>query len=217
MRVIVPMFVSTMVFAMACGGSNTPPANQTAASTTTSAAGSSAAGGASGASSGAAPTSAGSAGPSTTTTTTLSGNGDLNGSKLTTASSSSIQTTSPDANAGHHQQEPGRSVKDIATIIVSHRDEARKCYDDGLKTYPGVEGDLDVKFTIDPKGNVSDAMVNDEKSSIHASAIGDCVVGVIKKIHFAESQKGFETRAHYPFNFHPNQTKGSSGSPPPQH
>lgn len=138
----------------------------------------------------------------------------MTGTKLATASSSTIQTTTPDANAGPHKPEPGRSVQDIRTIVMSHRDEARKCYDDGLKTYPGVEGDLDVKFTIDPKGNVTDAMVNDEKSSIHATAIGDCVVGVIKKIHFAESQKGFETRAHYPFNFHPKQTKGS---PPPQH
>lgn len=212
MRAIAPMFVSTMVFAIACGGSNTPPANQTAASTTTSAAGSSAGGGAS-PSSGGAPASSGSAGPSTTTTTTLSGNGDLSGTKLTTASSSTIQTTTPDANAGGtHTPEPGRSVQDIRTIVMSHRDEARKCYDDGLKTYPSAEGDLDVKFTIDPKGNVTDAMVNDEKSSIHATAIGDCVVGIIKKIHFAESQKGFETRAHYPFNFHPKQTKGSSGS-----
>ena len=207
------MFISTMVFAIACGGPSTPPANQTAASTTTSAAGSSAAGGASPSSD--APASSGSAGPTTTTTTTLSGNGDLSGTKLTTASSSSIQTTTPDANAGgSHKPEPGRSAQDIRTIVMAHRDEARKCYDDGLKTYPGVEGDLDVKFTIDPKGNVTDAMVNDEKSSIHATAIGDCVVGIIKKIHFAESQKGFETRAHYPFNFHPKQTKSSGGSQP---
>ena len=105
-------------------------------------------------------------------------------------------------------------MTDIRTIVMSHRDEARKCYDDGLKMYPGVEGDLDVKFTIDPKGNVSDAVVNDDKSSIHASGIGACVTDIIKKIHFSESAKGFETRAHYPFNFHP-KGKVSGSTPPP--
>ena len=139
----------------------------------------------------------------------------MSGAKLTTASSATVQTTDTHAPTPEpHAQEPGRSVQDIRTIVMSHRDEARKCYDDGLKMYPGVEGDLDVKFTIDPKGNVSDAVVNDDKSSIHASGIGSCVTDVIKKIHFAESQKGFETRAHYPFNFHP-KGKGAPSSPPP--
>ncbi|MEO7109191.1 MAG: AgmX/PglI C-terminal domain-containing protein [Polyangiaceae bacterium] len=155
------------------------------------------------------------AGPTTTTTTTLGSGSDLSGTKLTTASSSTVQTADSSApTPGPHQQEPGRSVTDIRTIVMSHRDEARKCYDDNLQMYPGVEGDLDVKFTIDPKGTVTDAAVNDDKSSIHAAGIGSCVVGVIKKIHFAESAKGFETRAHYPFNFHP-KGKVTGSTPPP--
>lgn len=135
----------------------------------------------------------------------------MSGSKLTTASSSTVQTNgSSGPTPEPHSPEPGRSVKDIQTIVMSHRDEARKCYDDNLKMYPGVEGDLDIKFTIDPKGNVTDAVPNDDKSSIHASGIATCVANVIKKIHFAESQKGFETRAHYPFNFHPKNGQGSN-------
>lgn len=164
------------------------------------------------------PASAASAGPTTTTTTTLGNGGDLSGSKLTTSSSSTVQTTgSSGPTPEPHQQEPGRSVQDIRTIIMSHRDEARKCYDDGLKAHPGVEGDLDIKFTIDPKGNVSDAVVNDDKSSIHEPSIGACVSDVIKKIHFAESAKGFETRAHYPFNFHPKQGGSTTNNNNSQH
>jgi hypothetical protein len=204
MRFFATPFLATIAFSVvcvaACGGSP-PPATNAATP---------------GASSSAAPSSAAAdAGPTTTTTATLGNGGDLSGAKLTTASSSTVQTT--DSNAptpGPHVQEPGRSVQDIRTIVMSHRDEARKCYDDNLQMYPGVEGDLDVKFTIDPKGNVTDAAVNDDKSAIHASGIGSCVVAVIKKIHFSESAKGFETRAHYPFNFHP-KGKGAQSSPPP--
>jgi hypothetical protein len=187
--------------AAACGGSSPPPATATPAGSSSAAT--------------TAPADL-DAGPTTTTTATLGSGSDLSGTKLTTASSSTVQTTTTNApTPGPHQQEPGRSVQDIRTIVMSHRDEARKCYDDNLQMYPGVEGDLDVKFTIDPKGNVSDAAVNDDKSSIHATGIGTCVVNVIKKIHFAESAKGFETRAHYPFNFHPKGKGGNQQTPPP--
>jgi hypothetical protein len=183
--------------AVACGGSSPPPATAAPSG-----------------SSSAATAPDMDAGPTTTTTATLGSGSDLSGTKLTTSSTTTVQTTDANPTPGPHQQEPGRSVTDIRTIVMSHRDEARKCYDDGLKMYPGVEGDLDVKFTIDPKGNVTDAAVNDDKSSIHATGIGACVTDVIKKIHFAESAKGFETRAHYPFNFHP-KGKVSGSTPPP--
>jgi len=208
MRFLASTLFATIAFsaaAAACGGSSPPPASNPSAGTAGAAASSSAA--------------AADAGPTTTTTATLGAGGDLSGAKLTTASSSTVQTTqTTDTNApvpGPHAQEVGRSVQDIRTLVMSHRDEARKCYDDNLKMYPGVEGDLDVKFTIDPKGVVSDAAVNDEKSSIHATGIGSCVVDVIKKIHFSESEKGFETRAHYPFNFHPKGSNKAPSSPPP--
>jgi outer membrane biosynthesis protein TonB len=139
----------------------------------------------------------------TTTTTDLGDGGDLQGAKL----SSSVHTTTetkgdagPKAGSGH---EPGRSVKDIQTIITAHRDEARACYDKGIAAHPGIEGNLDVKWAIDPQGNVTDASVDTTKSDILEPSIGACVLDVVKAIHFAPSAKGFETHAHYPFNFHP--------------
>ncbi len=56
---------------------------------------------------------------------------------------------------------------------------------------------------IDPQGNVTDASVDTTKSSILEPSVGQCIIEVIKKIKFAASAKGYETRAHYPFNFHP--------------
>ena len=75
-----------------------------------------------------------------------------------------------------------------------------------------MEGDLDIKFLIDPSGAVTEAEVDQQKSTIHHDGTGKCVADVIKKIKFNKSDKGFETRAHYPFNFHPKPgQKGDGG------
>lgn len=139
------------------------------------------------------------------TTTALPPSGELQGAKLGSSTHTEIETkgdAGPKAGPGH-SQEPGRRREDIQTIVMSRRDEARACYDKGLKDHPGIEGDLTVKFVIDPQGTVTDASVDSSKSTINEPSVGACVVDVIKKIKFAPSKGGFETRANYPFNFHP--------------
>jgi hypothetical protein len=139
------------------------------------------------------------AGPTTTTTIALGSGGNVDGSKLTSTS-----TQVPDAAAGGTKgDEIGRGPKDIQAIIVARREEARACYDTAVKAHPGIEGNLDVRWTIDPKGIVTDIAVDTAHSDILEPTVGNCVIAIIKKIHFNESPKGFETRAHYPFNFHP--------------
>jgi hypothetical protein len=147
-----------------------------------------------------------SSGGGTTTTTQLGDGGDLQGARLGSKIHSETETkgeSGPKSTGGQSAQEPGRTVKDIQTIVASRRDEARACYDKGLAKNPGIEGDLDIKWVIDPQGNVTDASVDTTKSSILDPSVGTCVIDVIKKIKFAASTKGYETRAHYPFNFHP--------------
>lgn len=139
-----------------------------------------------------------------TTTSTLADAGDLQGAKLSTASRTELENKDPGPPkpaAGSSEQ--GRSAKDLQAIIGARRDEARACYDKGLKDHPGIEGDLDVKWVIDPQGNVTDVSVDTTKSQILEPSVGTCIVDIIKKIKFAPSPKGHETRAHYPFNFHP--------------
>lgn len=141
----------------------------------------------------------------TTTTTSLPNGGELQGAKLGSSTHSEVTTqgdAGPKAGPGH-SQEPGRSAKDIQTIVLAHRDEARACYDKGIKDHPGPEGNLTVKFVIDPTGKVTDSSVDSTKSAISDQGIGACVNDVIKKITFAPSKGGFETRANYPFDFHP--------------
>lgn len=149
--------------------------------------------------------SSGGASGGTTTTSSLPDSGDLQGAKLGSSTHSEVDTKGdggPKAGPGH-QSEPGRSQKDIQTIIMSHRDEARACYDKGLASHPGIEGDLTIKWTIDPTGKVTDASMDSTRSSILEPSVIDCISDVIKKIAFAPSKGGFETRASYPFNFHP--------------
>lgn len=145
--------------------------------------------------------------PSTTTTTTmtLGDGGDLQGTKLSSSTTTTQTAAVGDAGAATNPQahEPGRSQKDIQTIILARRDEARACYDKALKDHPGIEGNLDIKWTIDPTGAVTETSVDEGKSDIHEPSVGKCIQDIIKGIKFSVSAKGMETRAHYPFNFHP--------------
>lgn len=145
-------------------------------------------------------------GPTTTTTVTLADGGDLTGTKLqtTTTATASFDGGKSDAAGivpGVH--DPGRSPQDIQTIIGTRRDEARACYDAALKDHPGLEGNIDIKWTIDPKGVVTETAIDDAKSDIHEANLGKCIGAIIKKIQFAASPRGVETKVHYPFNFHP--------------
>lgn len=145
------------------------------------------------------------AGPTTTTTLTLADGGNLTGTKLESSSTVTVINDAGvrDAALDPKVHDPGRTPQDIQTIITVRRDEARACYDAALKAHPGIEGNLDIKWTIDPKGNVTETAIDDGKSDIHEAGVGKCIGDIIKKIKFAESPRGVETHAHYPFNFHP--------------
>jgi hypothetical protein len=151
----------------------------------------------------------------TTTTATLSGSDP--GTKLPAAGAPG--TPAPKADDPPKKgAEPGRGREDIQAIVVARRDEARACYDEGLKKNPSIEGDLDITWKIDPEGNVVDAGVDQSKSTIHDEAVSGCIIAILKKVKFAKSAKGFETKAHYPFNFHPKAGQvgkgGAQGTPP---
>jgi hypothetical protein len=152
------------------------------------------------------------AGPTTTTTTTLPAGGDLQGAKLeqTNTVASTTGSAAP-APRGPHTHDPGRGVADIKAIVVAHRDDARACYDAALKDHPGIEGDLVIQWTIDPKGNVTAVTEDTSRSQITEPTVVACVAKIIQAIQFAPSAGGFETKAYYPFNFHPRHSQPSSG------
>jgi hypothetical protein len=111
---------------------------------------------------------------------------------------------------GSRIREPGRSSEDIRAIVVAHRDEARACYDRSLVAHPGIEGDLVIRWTIDPKGVVTQVANDTARSQILEPSLVSCIGEVLTKMQFAPSQRGFETRALYPFNFHPRHAAPAS-------
>jgi hypothetical protein len=211
MRTILALALLTPAVAtpLACGGGN---AGNDVAKAPENAAGSAAPADSSSGSAAAPPASAG---PTTTTTTTLGQGGDLQGAKLTqTNTVASTTGSAAPPGKGPHTHDPGRGPADLRAIVQAHRDEARACYDHGLLTHPGIEGDLVIQWTIDPKGNVTQFSEDTTRSQIVEPSVVACVGNVIKKIQFAPSPGGFETKASYPFNFHPHKaTQGGSGSP----
>lgn len=212
---------SGLMLAVACGGggeSKTPADKNNAVSSSSGATPSGSSGSSAnepGSSSGGGGTSGGGGSGGTTTTTNLPDSGELQGARLGGGHTKVEVETKGDAGpkaptGGGSAGEPGRSAKDIQTIVAARRDDARACYDKSLASHPGIEGDLDIRWKIDPQGNVTDAEVDTTKSSILEPTVAQCIIDIIKKIKFASSPKGFESRAHYPFNFHPKPGQGGS-------
>lgn len=96
-----------------------------------------------------------------------------------------------------------RTTDSIATLVKAHRKEARDCYEKALKQIPGLKGDVVIHFTLKPSGEVKQAELNEERSTIREASVSTCVIGVIRAIPFPKSSKGLETTVNYPFNFNP--------------
>lgn len=107
--------------------------------------------------------------------------------------------------------EPGRRREDIQAVVQAKRDQARACYDSAQKATPSLEGDITIAWVIDPSGAITEPKVEPSKTTIQDAKLGECIIGVIKTLKFPASAKGMETRANYPFNFHPKVKKSNTG------
>jgi hypothetical protein len=86
---------------------------------------------------------------------------------------------------------------------MDNRKAARKCYEDARKNDRDLKGDVVIHFVLNPQGKVKLAELNQERSTLKAPSVVDCVIGVIKSIQFPKSSRGMETSTNYPFNFTP--------------
>ncbi|HEX2674170.1 MAG TPA: AgmX/PglI C-terminal domain-containing protein [Polyangiaceae bacterium] len=114
----------------------------------------------------------------------------------------SAQNTEPSPANGKAVVET-RTMDVIRKIVMDNRKAARKCYDDGRKDLKDLKGDVVVHFVLDPEGKVKLAELNQERSTLKAPPVTDCVLGVIRSIKFPPSSRGMETSTNYPFNFTP--------------
>jgi len=96
-----------------------------------------------------------------------------------------------------------RTMDVIRKLVMDNRKAARKCYDDARKDQKDLQGDVVIHFVLDPEGKVKLAELNQERSTLKAPPVVDCVLGVIRGIHFPKSSRAMETSTNYPFNFTP--------------
>jgi len=96
-----------------------------------------------------------------------------------------------------------RTMDVIRKLVMDNRKAARKCYDDARKDQKDLKGDVVIHFVLDPEGKVKLAELNQERSTLKAPPVVDCVLGVIRGIQFPKSSRAMETSTNYPFNFTP--------------
>ncbi len=99
--------------------------------------------------------------------------------------------------------EPGRCLEDISKAIAERRDDARKCYEEGRKRDPKMEGKVIINFAIDDKGVVGETSQGMQDGQIEEIGVVECVSEVIRTVRFAASPKGKTTRAYHRFEFAP--------------
>lgn len=109
----------------------------------------------------------------------------------------------PGDGSGQVSCEPGRCLEDISKAIAERRDDARKCYEEGRKRDPKMEGKIIINFAIDDKGVVGETSQGMQEGQIEEIGVVACVSEVIRTVRFAESPKGKTTRAYHRFEFAP--------------
>ncbi len=126
-----------------------------------------------------------------------------------THASASVPSTTTElpANTGTGQKleekktDPGRSPEEIRALILTRREESRRCYDEQKKLHPKLEGQVSVGFTIDVKGKVTDVALDSEQTTLTDEKVTTCLVSFIKTFTFPESARGMESKIRYPFVF----------------
>jgi len=96
-----------------------------------------------------------------------------------------------------------RTMKVIQKTVLDNRARFRACYDAVQDKEPEVQGDMTIYFVLDAGGRVREAALNEQRSTLKHPEIAKCIVDELRKVQFAASTKGLETKVNYPFNFNP--------------
>ena len=79
------------------------------------------------------------------------------------------------------------SPREVSKVISGHMGEIEKCYETVLEKDPGLIGKVDVKFTVDEKGKVSDATLS--RNGLTPEA-GNCLTSVFKRFELPPPEGG---------------------------
>ncbi|HUT99889.1 MAG TPA: AgmX/PglI C-terminal domain-containing protein [Myxococcota bacterium] len=89
------------------------------------------------------------------------------------------------------------SMEIIRRVINSHRDQIKYCYSKELTRHPNLTGKVSVKFTISPKGYVTQATIS--QTSLNNSSVERCMAQKIRTWKFPEPKGGGIVIVNYPF------------------
>ncbi len=96
-----------------------------------------------------------------------------------------------------------RTQQVIASVVVRNREKIRACYELERAKDPSLRGTLTLHFTLDPQGNVVQANVVPERSTLQRPSLHECALSALRTIAFPPSSRGFESQVNYPFDFKP--------------
>jgi TonB family protein len=126
------------------------------------------------------------------------------------ASSANVNITSKPAEiSGDAAGQPDRSQSSIAAVINREKSRLVRVYETWLKRDPALGGQLKIKFTILPSGEVSDVSV--VKSTTNNSGFDETIVRYVKRWIFPAISSGGSLEVVYPFVFEGSASGGTGG------
>jgi TonB family protein len=90
-------------------------------------------------------------------------------------------------------------ANEVRQIVRSNIPDVQACYEETLRSRPGVEGRVTVQFAIGADGRVLVAVV--AESSVGDATLDACVVEAVKGWVFPEPRGGGNVVVTYPFVF----------------
>jgi hypothetical protein len=89
----------------------------------------------------------------------------------------------------------------VTSMIRQRQSAFRRCYETELRNNPTLAGKVSVQFTIEERGNVSAASATENTTG--SAGLASCVVGVIRRLRWAQGPEGGSVTFNYPFVFAP--------------
>jgi hypothetical protein len=104
---------------------------------------------------------------------------------------------SSNALSGELVLEGGLDRSVVQATIAKYLSQVRACYETGLKTNPGLGGQVTMNFEINGQGDLNFAKV--QKSSLDSSEVEQCISQRMMTWKFPKPRGGVAVKVSYPF------------------
>lgn len=93
--------------------------------------------------------------------------------------------------------------EDVRQVMRTNGPLFQKCYEEGLKKDPKIEGKVVLMWTVGTDGKVISAEV--KESELKSAVAEKCMVSAVKTLKFPKPLNGIDTRIVYPLSFQKNK------------